>query len=161
MEIVLIAAVARNGCIGDQGRIPWRYPADLRHFRRVTDAHPVLMGRRTWESLPRRPLPGRLNLVISRRTEYPLPPGAVLCPSLEQALARSRVDHAARVCVAGGAAIYRLALPLADEMILTRVPDEPVGDVFFPDWSPEDWTLAEQRDEDGLAFLTYRRRRPA
>jgi dihydrofolate reductase len=161
MEIVLIAAVARNGCIGDQGRIPWRYPADLRHFRRVTDGHPVLMGRRTWESLPQRPLPGRLNLVISRRSDYPLPPGAVLCADLTQALAHCRADGAARACVIGGAAIYRLALPLADEMILTRVPDEPTGDVSFPSWSPEDWALVDQKEKDGLAFLTYRRRRPA
>lgn len=159
MEIVLIAAVARNGCIGAQGRIPWRYRADLRHFRRVTDGHPVLMGRRTWESLPRRPLPGRLNLVISRRTDYLLPLGAVLCPGLEEALARCRADRAERVCVIGGEAIYRLALPLAEEMVLTRVPDEPAGEVFFPGWSPADWALVDQRHEEGLDFLTYRRRR--
>ncbi len=158
MEVVLVAAVARNGCIGSQGSLPWHYPADLRHFRRVSASHPVVMGRRTWESLPRRPLPRRLNVVISRQADYAVPTGVRRCPTMAAALSICRASEATRAIIAGGAEVYRLALPLADELVITWVPDTPAGDTFFPPWNQGDWEVRDRRCQPPLEFVTYRRR---
>lgn len=130
---MLIAGVARNRCIGRDNQLLWHLPDDLAHFRRLTHGHPVLMGRRTWESLPPkfRPLPGRRNVVLTRQDNY-LAPGAELAPDLPAALARLAGED--RVFVIGGEAIYRAALPYADVLELTEVAAEFEGDAFFPDW---------------------------
>jgi dihydrofolate reductase len=131
----LIAAVAENGVIGVKGGLPWRLPDELAHFKRTTLGKPVLMGRRTFESLPRA-LPGRTNVVLSRASHFRAP-GALVARDLDTALAL--VADAPEVVVIGGAALYAEALPRARRIYLTRVRARPEGDVFFPPLAQGDW----------------------
>jgi dihydrofolate reductase len=129
-EIVLIAAVARNGVIGRDNALPWRLKADLAHFRATTMGHPVLMGRKTWESLAK-PLPGRRNLVLTRQPGYQAP-GAEVFDSAGEAL--DALANAARIFVIGGAEIYCLLLQKADVLLLSEVAADVAGDARFPDF---------------------------
>ena len=160
--LTLIAAVARNGTIGRDNDLVFRDPADQKHFRAVTLGHPVIMGRRTWESLPERfrPLPGRRNLVVSRNPAFQAP-GADVVDSLDAALAR--VAGAGQAFVIGGAALYAQALPRAGRLVLTEVDADLPGDVHFPAWNRADFqeTAREPQraaDGTGFAFVTYERR---
>ena len=157
MKICLIAAVSPDLVIGRGGGLPWHYPADMRHFMRTTMGHPCLMGRRTWESLPRKPLPGRPNLVLTRSPDFAGGAGTEVFHDLEAALDHCRGAGWPRVYVCGGASVYAEALPLAHEMVLTRVPDRVEGDTRFPQWAPDEWTVAEEREEGPLRFVTFRR----
>lgn len=159
-EIVLIAAVARNGVIGRENALPWRLKADLVRFKAVTMGHPVLMGRKTWESLAR-PLPGRRNLVITRNTGYSAP-GAEVYPDPESALIALE-DHP-RVFVIGGAEIYREMLPRANALMLTEVAADVDGDASFPTHDHlgfiESSRTHHQADPDNdhdFDFVEYRR----
>ena len=165
-DLVLIAAVARNGVIGRGGVLPWHLGADMAHFRELTRGCPVIMGRRTWDSLsPRyRPLPGRPNIVVSRRAGWTAE-GAQAAPSLQAALrlAQLRLDASQRVFVIGGAQLYREAMPLADVLELTEVHADVEGDTLFPFWDRaafDELRREPQSAEDGLAFdfATYRKR---
>lgn len=128
-------ARARNGVIGRGNGLPWRLGADMRRFRALTLGKPLIMGRRTWESLPRRPLPGRLNLVLTHQPEFEAK-GAVVCGDFSEAVAiakeQAAEDGAEEVCVIGGAALFALALPRAARIYLTEVEGEPEGDVLMP-----------------------------
>lgn len=162
MKVALVAAVARGGVIGRDGGLPWRLPEDLAHFREVTMGHPVVMGRKTWESLPAgfRPLPGRRNLVVTRNPAWN-GEGAERADSLEEALAL--VEDAERVSVIGGGELFAAALPIADELLLTEIELEVDGDTFFPPW--DDFMAIAREEhiaEDGtpFAFATYERTRP-
>ena len=159
----LIAAVARNGAIGRGNELLFREPADQRHFREATMGCPIIMGRKTWDSLPARfrPLPGRRNLVLSRAVIW-LAEGAEVVSSLDAALAR--VADAGKVFVIGGAELYALALPRADELVLTEVDADLPGDVFFPPWDRSQFAETSRRSAvsaAGLpyAFVRYQRRR--
>lgn len=160
-RLVLIAAVARNGVIGRDNGLPWHLPADLAHFRERTRGRPVLMGRRTWDSLPPRfrPLPGRRNLVLSANPGWEAA-GAERVASIDEAL--GRCAGASELMVIGGEALYRLALPHADELELTEVDAEVEGDAVFPQWPRERFepVRREPHEENGwrFAFATYRRR---
>jgi dihydrofolate reductase len=156
----LVAAVARNGVIGRDGGLAWSHPADLKHFRSTTQGHAVLMGRKTWDSLPERfrPLPGRRNLVISRQAGLALP-GAEVHASLPAAL--QALAGVARVYVIGGGEIYRQALPLADELVLTEIDADLEGDTHFPALDPRTWQAVQRAPGDGFAWVTYRRVAPA
>jgi dihydrofolate reductase len=126
--LCLVLAIAKNGVIGKDGKVPWRVPEDLKHFRRSTTGHAVIMGRRTWDEVGK-PLPNRRNLVVSRKADLELE-GAEVVSSLEEAIARARTtDDEPRVI--GGAEIYRLALPLATRVLLTEIQLEPEGDTYF------------------------------
>lgn len=160
--LALIAAVARNGAIGKDNGLLWRLPADLQHFKRTTVGAPVVMGRRTWESLPAafRPLPGRRNVVVTRNSGWAAP-GAEAAPSLEDALDLLR--DAERVFVIGGGELYAQALPLADLLVLTEIDADFDGDTFFPVWDRsafEELSRDSQVSDAGWAyhFVTYRRR---
>jgi dihydrofolate reductase len=159
-EVVLIAAVAENGVIGDSGGMPWHYPADLRRFKEATTGHPVVLGRRTYESIVDGlggPLPGRTNVVLSTR-DLDLPEGAVLAGSVEAALdAAADAPGGGTVFVAGGATVYEQFLPVADRLELTEIPESPDGDTRFPEWSRADWAEVERDDEGDLVFVTYAR----
>ena len=161
-EIALIAAVARNGAIGLGNDLIFREAADQKHFRETTLGHPVLMGRKTWDSLPPRfrPLPGRRNLVISRNTAFEAP-GADMVHDLDQAL--NRVQDAQRIFVIGGAQLYALALPRAQLLVLTEVQAELDGDTFFPAWERSQFEEVDSQSAATAAgvpyrFVTYRRR---
>jgi dihydrofolate reductase len=139
MSITLIAAMAKNRVIGRDNGLPWRLPDDLKFFMRSTLGRTVLMGRRTFESLPGGPLKNRLNVVLTRRTDY-RPDGCEVVHSVEEALARY---GGGELMVAGGAEVYALFLPHADRMLLTEVDAAVEGDAFFPAWNPAEWTLVE------------------
>jgi len=163
VRVSLVVAAARNGVIGAKGEIPWRLPDDQRFFRRLTLGHPIVMGRKTWESIGR-PLPGRENLVLTRRTG-PAPDGTERFADLSRALAACKAKGAAECFVIGGEAVYREALATADRVYLTRVEAEPEGDVFFPDLDPETWkcTASERHERDerhahAFAIETWERR---
>jgi dihydrofolate reductase len=140
--IALVVARARNGVIGREGGLPWRLKSDLALFKATTLGKPVIMGRKTWDSLPRKPLPGRLNLVLSRDGTFE-PLGAVVCQSFEEALEigreQAREDGADEVCVIGGTALFELALPRARRLYLTEVEAEPEGDAQFPGFDEAGW----------------------
>ncbi len=158
--LTLIAAVARNGVIGKDNALPWHLPADLRHFKALTSGHTVIMGRKTWESLPEkfRPLPGRQNIVVTRNAGYAAS-GASVVTSLADAVAAASDSEA---FVIGGAELYVAALPLADRLQLTEIDADYEGDTWFPPRDPQQWRETSrdaQRDETGLgyAFVTYER----
>ncbi len=162
MNVSLVAAVARGGVIGRAGGLPWRLPEDMRRFRELTLGHPVIMGRRTWDSLPDRfrPLPGRRNVVVTRNSSWQSE-GAERAGSLEEAL--RLVSDAERVFVIGGGELYAAALPLADELLLTEIDLEVVGDTVFPTWDRAEFD--ESARENGLSengvrfsFVRYARR---
>lgn len=160
-RVHLIAALAANRVIGAQGRLPWNLPEDLKRFRAVTLGHPVIMGRRTWESLPRA-LPGRDNIVVTRQPGYAAA-GARVAASLESALALCA--HSPLAFVIGGEALYRTALPYAERLQLTEIHRDYDGDVRFPVIGRDAWQeLSRERvsSETGLRFdfVLYERRRP-
>jgi dihydrofolate reductase len=162
VKVSLVAAIAHGGVIGREGTVPWRLPEDLAYFRAVTMGQPVVMGRRTWDSLPDRfrPLPGRQNVVVTRDPSWD-EEGAERAGSLEEAL--RLVEGAERVAVIGGGELYEAALPLADELLLTEVELEVDGDTFFPSLAPgafEEVAREEHLSEDGtsFAFVRYSRR---
>lgn len=156
--IRLVVAYTDNRVIGRDGTMPWHLPADLAHFKRSTLGHPIIMGRKTWLSLGR-PLPGRRNLVLSRDPDF-APSGAERYPTLEAAL--TSCTHADLACVIGGEQIFRLALPLADELIATEIHTELDGDTWFPPLPAGQWRETERLSQppaNGLAydFVSYRR----
>jgi len=160
--VSLVVAADEEGGIGRGGGLPWHLPADLKHFRALTMGKPVIMGRRTWESIGR-PLPGRRNVVVSRQPSLQVP-GCEVAGSLDDAL--RLVDDAAEACVIGGAEIYRLALPLADLIHLTRVHARVEADTFLPPLDPREWRLqsreehaADERHAYPFSFITLERRR--
>lgn len=154
----LIAAMANERVIGRDNTLPWRLPEDLQHFKRTTLGKPVIMGRKTWESLGR-PLPGRRNIVVSRNPDY-LPVGGELVSSLEAAMAATAdVDEA---FVIGGADLYRQALPLAQRIYLTEIAGDYAGDAHFPEFAAADWREVSREahtSSDGIAyaFVLYQR----
>jgi dihydrofolate reductase len=161
-EIVLVVAVAANGVIGKDGAMPWHLPADLRHFKRLTTGKPVLMGRKTFQSIGK-PLPGRHNIVLTRDTAWAAD-GVTVVPNLAEAIAAAGLDPRARageIMVIGGAEIYKQALPIATRVELTRIHIQPEGDTFFPALDPALWheTACDPYPADGDApahdFLTY------
>lgn len=161
MIVSIVVAVAANGVIGQNGQLPWRLPDDLKRFKAITDGHAVIMGRITYESIGR-PLPGRQNIVISRRIDS-APPGCVGANSLDQALAL--VERRDECFVIGGAQIYRDALPLAKKLYLTRVLAEIDGDVLFPSFEEKEWHEiarevhpADDRHAFAFEFATLERR---
>ena len=163
MKVALVAAVARGGVIGRDGGIPWRLPEDMARFRDLTIGHSVVMGRRTWESLPDqfRPLPGRGNVVVTRNPDWSAQ-GADRAGSVDEAL--ELLASESQVFVIGGGEIYAAALSLADELVLTEIDADVEGDATFPDWDRSDFREVERRErvsEDGTryAFVTYARAR--
>lgn len=150
--LALIAAIASNRAIGRNNRLLWQLPADMRYFRETTRGKTVIMGRKTWESLPAafRPLPGRRNIVVSRNPNYPAS-GAELATSLEDALRLTEnAGSDDEIFVIGGAELYRQALPCADRLYLTEVQAAYDGDVFFPPFSTAHWEET-QRHPGGTA----------
>lgn len=159
---VIVAAADRDGAIGRSGGMIWHLPADLRHFKTLTMGHAVIMGRRTWESLPKGALPGRRNIVVTRDSSYPLP-GAERAASLEEAVALC--DNDPLPFIIGGGEIYRQSMPIATRLYLTRIMAEATdSDTFFPMPSEKEWSLTEESPVEKTAegieykFQTYTRR---
>lgn len=145
IRLSLIVAQGRNRVIGSAGQLPWRLKDDLAHFKRTTMGAPVIMGRKTWESLPRRPLSGRPNIVVSRDWNYDAAEARVyssVTPAINAAKAMALRAGQTEVFIIGGAAIYELALPMADRIYLTEVDAAPEGDAFFPDLDNGRWSVS-------------------
>ncbi len=150
-RVFLVAAVAANGTIGADGKLPWHLPEDLKHFKRLTAEHPVIMGRRTWESLPA-PLPQRENIVVSRTPGYDAP-GAAVAQSFEAALALCAGEPV--VFVIGGTRLFEAALPLAAGLVLTEIHKDYAGDARFPDFDRSRWRETQREAHtagDGTRF---------
>ena len=149
--IYLVAAVAANGIIGAGGKLPWQLPGELQHFKRLTMGHPIIMGRRTWESLGRA-LPGRENIVVTTTPGYEAP-GAAVASSLDAALALCFDEPVAFVI--GGTRLFEAALPLARGMVLTEIQRDYKGDTFFPAWDRSLWRETQREAHaapDGTRF---------
>jgi dihydrofolate reductase len=150
-RIYLVAAVAANGIIGAKGELPWRLPEDLKHFKRITMGHPIVMGRRTWESL-KGALPGRDNIVVTRRAGYEAP-GAAVAASLEAALALCVGEPL--VFVIGGSQLFAESLPIAAGLVMTEIHKDFEGDTRFPDYDRSRWKESQRERHvaaDGMAF---------
>ena len=155
MEIIIIAAMAENRVIGKDNALPWSLKEDMARFKELTMGCPCVMGRKTWESLPKKPLPGRLNVVISRSLAAGDAPGATVLSSLQDA-----VQHCAgheKIFICGGASIYREALALAHKIELTVIHRQYEGDAFFPEIDGTQWTKTRTIDFDGFSFISYSR----
>ncbi len=155
--ITLIAAVAANGCIGKGGKLVWHNKEDMAHFVKLTKGKAVLMGRKTWESIPEkfRPLSYRTNVVITRDKNYLLPDNVMSCASVDEALKRLRL---ADIMVIGGAQIYAATVAKADCLELTEIPTAIDGDAFFPKINPSTWKETVRINREGFAFVTYHKR---
>jgi dihydrofolate reductase len=157
-RVYLVAALARNGVIGAQGKMPWHLPEDLRHFKKLTLGHPVIMGRRTWDSIGK-PLPGRENIVISRKPGFEAP-GASVAASIEGAIALCAGEPV--VFVIGGAEIYAASMTLADGLVLTEIDQDYEGDTRFPEWDRKAWRVSQKETHTSaggvrFSFLLYER----
>jgi len=150
-RIYLVVAVASNGIIGANGQLPWHLPEDLSHFKRLTMGHPVIMGRRTWESL-KGPLPGRENIVVTRTAGYEAP-GAAVASSLEGALALCAGEPVAFVI--GGSRLFADSLPIAEGLVVTEIHKDFAGDTWFPAYDRTRWREAQREAHtaaDGTRF---------
>ena len=169
VPVAMIAAVGDNGIIGSDGAIPWRLPTDFAHFKRTTMGKPLIMGRRTFESIGK-PLPGRTNIVVTRQSGYQ-PDGVLVFHSLAGALDHAQqiaaADGVDEVMIGGGGEIYRQAMPLAERLYVTHVAVSPSGDARFPLIDPKQWEveaepelLRTERDSADFTVKVYRRRDP-
>ena len=160
MNLTLIAAMAKNRVIGKDNDLIWHFPEDLKHFKSLTSGHHVIMGRKTFESVGR-PLPKRVNIIITRQKDY-LAEGCKIAGSLEEALAMVKNDD--QPFIVGGAEIYKQSLDFANTIELTLIEAEYEGDTFFPEFDPSIWKLArgEKKEADDkhahpYEFLTYKK----
>lgn len=156
-RVYLVAAVASNGVIGAKGQLPWHLPEDLKFFKELTLGHPVIMGRKTWESLKTRPLPGRENIVVTRQAGYAAP-GAAVAASLDGALALCAGEPVAFVI--GGEQLFAQSLPAAAGLVLTEIARPYEGDTRFPEYDRSRWKEAQRerhvaRDGTKFDFVRY------
>jgi dihydrofolate reductase len=170
-RIALVVARARNGVIGRDGGLPWRLRSDLQRFKAVTIGKPCIMGRKTWESLPLKPLPGRLNVVLTRDEGYGdngEARGALVCRTLDEAIEIAREtaeeDGVDEICVIGGTALFEATLPRAKRLYVTEVDAEPEGDAHFPQFDQGQWTetasephSAGEKDDHAFVFRVLER----
>lgn len=161
MELAVIVAVAENGVIGSGDGMPWHYPADLRHFRSETMGCPVIVGRTTFERVVDRiggPLPGRTNIVLSR-SEPDVPEGVIVASGLDEALDAARETGAETAYAIGGRQVYEQVLPIADRLLVTRIPEPHDGDTYWPGHDEDRWVETDRRRiGDDLDVVEYRAR---
>jgi dihydrofolate reductase len=156
--ISLVLARADNGVIGNKGGLPWHISDDLKRFKALTIGKPCIMGRKTWDSLPKKPLPGRSNIVVTRDPAFTAA-GAIIVHSFDAALIAARQENPPEIMVIGGAGIFAAALPLALRIHLTEVHATPAGDVRLPAFSPEKWReTGRETPASSHSFVTLQRR---
>ena len=154
--LALIAAISNNNCIGKNGKLPWHIPEDLAYFKKITQGKVIIMGRRTWESIPVdfRPLSHRTNVVLTSQKEYAVPRGVEVYQTLADALDAHRNED---MMIIGGATIYNQTIDKADTLYITYIHETVYGDAFFPTIDPTLWRETERDDRDGFSFVVYRR----
>jgi len=151
-EIIIIAAVAKNGIIGRDGKIPWDIKEDFKHFKELTSGYPVIMGRKTWESLPVKPLKDRLNIVLTKQEDFKIKGGFVK-NYLKDALEYCK-NHE-KIFLIGGESVYKMGLRFATRIELTRINKEYKGDVYFPEVNWDEWKIEKKVDKKEYSFLSY------
>jgi dihydrofolate reductase len=154
VDITQVLAVADNGVIGAGGTIPWRIPEDMKRFKALTLGKPMIVGRKTYESFPKRPLPGRTNIVVTRGADY-VAEGAVAVTSLDAALARARSENPSEIVIAGGAEIYRQAMPVTTRIELTEVHIAPHGDAHMAPFDRRVWRETAREEHETADGLRY------
>ncbi len=159
MEVIIIVAATRNRVIGKDNDLIWHLPVDMRYFKETTKGAPVITGRKNYESIPEkfRPLPGRLNIVLSKQTDYPVAEGVWLRSDLQNALNDIEANGAETAYIIGGGQIYAAAIEegIVDRMLITWIDTELEGDAFFPEFDPSNWeesTLMKHPDDDAHAY---------
>lgn len=153
MKISIIAAMDENRVIGYQGQMPWHLPADLKHFRQITMGKPIIMGRKTYESIGK-PLDGRTNIIVTRNPGFQAP-DCTVTHSLEEALQAAASENPQEAVIIGGGNLYTQALPLADTLYLTQIQEQFNGDTYFPAWEPQQWQTLESTDHNPDAKNPY------
>ncbi len=154
MTLSIIAAIGPNNVIGNEGKLPWHLPEDLKRFKSLTMGHPIIMGRKTYESIGK-PLPGRKNIVVTRQEKYEAP-GCFVAHSLDDAIESCWDED---VFVIGGAEIYKQALPIADKLYLTEVRLETPGEIRFPEFDKNDWQEMTREKHENYDFSVYKNKR--
>ncbi|WP_242928526.1 dihydrofolate reductase [Pontibacter vulgaris] len=160
--IAIVVAIADNNVIGKDNQLIWHLPADLKHFKSITMGHPIIMGRKTFDSIGK-PLPGRTSIIITRQQDFKAE-GCIVVNSVQEAITKGReLDET--VCIIGGAEIYKQALPLTDTIYLTRVHHTFEGDTYFPELQPEDWETVsatehapDEKNKYKYSFLELKRK---
>lgn len=162
--ISMVVAIAENGVIGRDGDLPWRLSTDLKRFKALTLGKPIVMGRKTWQSFPKRPLPGRTNIVISRRDDF-ADEGVVVARSLDEAIAMAAAERPDEICVIGGGQIFAEAMDVADTLHVTHIRASIEGDTFFPAIDEAVWTKTRserfptgERDSHETEYAIYSRK---
>ncbi|MBD1398724.1 dihydrofolate reductase [Pontibacter sp. JH31] len=157
--IAIVVAIAENNVIGKDNQLIWHLPADLRHFKQKTMGHPMIMGRKTFESIGK-PLPGRTTIIVTRQKDYQVE-GCIVVNSVEEAIAKGKELDSEQVNIVGGAEIYKQALPLVDTLYLTRVHHAFEGDTFFPELKEAEWqevsSESHEPDEKNKYAYTFKR----
>lgn len=167
MKIAAIAAVDRNGGIGRQGKLLCHMPADMQHFKAITMGYPIIMGRKTFESFPKGPLPGRLNIILTRNKNYNPPHGAAVCHNVNDAIELAAKENKELCFVIGGGQIYADFVNLYDELFLTRIEAQFIdADTFFPSIDMESWKIAsheqypaDERNPHPYSFIHLKRKK--
>jgi dihydrofolate reductase len=158
VEVIIVVAVAKNHVIGRDGKLPWHLPSDLKHFKKTTMGYPLIMGRKTFESIGR-PLPGRDNIVLTRDPSFEIE-GCIMVHSLEDAIKHCSPED--KAFIIGGAEIFNLALPLTDTIIVTALERDVDGDVYFEPIDADEFEIVDQQsctEEEPYQIITYRRKR--
>lgn len=165
MIVSIIVAKANNNAIGLNGELPWHLPSDMKHFQKSTAGHHVVMGRKTYQSLGK-PLPGRTHIIVSRNPDFEVSKGHYVTHSVEEAIELGKTLAVNKLFILGGAEVYRLSLPIADEMIITEINTEPEADTFFPDFNRADWQVVgkeyvpkDEKNKFDHTFVTYHRKK--
>lgn len=156
--ISIVAAVAKNGVIGAKNDLPWYLPEDLKHFKKITNGHTVLMGRKTYESIVKRlgkPLPNRKNVLITRQTDYAVPEGVIVYSSVDEAFKNLKGEN---IYIIGGGEIFRETIDKTDMLYITHVERDVEGDVYFQEIDLNVWKLVDEEKHDGFRFAEYRRK---
>ena len=156
MIVALIVAISEDGTIGDKGKIPWHIREDLQRFKQLTIGHPIIMGRKTYESIGK-PLPGRTNIVLTQDPNFTAPPEVLIFAGLNAALDHCRRNNTDSVFIIGGSKVYQLALPRADKLFVTEVHQHVNGDTRFPDYDRHEWTEIAREDGSECSFVEYAR----
>ncbi len=156
MKTIIIAALAENRVIGKDNNLPWHIPEDFKHFKDTTRGHTVIMGRKTLESMNNRPLPKRINIVLSRNPDYTAE-GCIVQQSIQDAVAYAQEQGAEKAFIIGGAAVYKEALTFADQMILSHVKGAYEGETLFPEWGSE-WQVVDEQPHEQFTVKTYEKK---
>lgn len=155
MEIALIAAMTTQGVIGYQNKLPWHFPEELKYFKKITLGKPIIMGRKTFESMGKRPLPGRKNIILTQSQNY-MADNCIVVDSVKRAL--EMASEAEEIMIIGGANVYQQFLPLASRLYITFIHQEYAGDAYFPKVDWDEWEIVSEDPKDDYTIKVFKKR---